>query len=120
MTHFKIINIMIVKILNKILKYLEPQYDYYYDPSITYLNIYDQYKKYGKFIVYQHTGFKYYHTEYSFYILIFGYNKYINVSHNDNICLEDFETLLKQYFKREIENEIRREKIKQLDIYYDR
>lgn len=99
--------------MNKILKYiyynfLESRYSYSYDPSITYLNIYDQYKKYGKFTIFQYT----YNNGDCYYMLILGYDV---AYRTDNVEDFGFDDILKQYFKHEIENEIRREKIKQLE-----
>lgn len=95
-------------------KFLEPRYDYYYDQSITYLNIYDQYKKYGKFTIFQYT----YNNGDYYYMLILGYDVAYRTYRTDNVEDFGFDDILKQYFKHEIENEIRKEKIKQLEILF--
>lgn len=84
---------------------------YFYDKRITYLNFYDQYKKYGKFTVQQ---FELDENEYC-YSLVLGYDiMYTSRTTSDIIYFED---LIKEYFKHEIENEIRKEKIKQIENF---
>lgn len=80
--------------------------NWYYDENIIHLKDFDHYKKYGKFFVVRELNFGFIH-------LFFGKDDvYVLYPFPKNV-----EKVLEEHFKTEIKNEIRKEKIKQLENY---
>ena len=82
--------------------------------NLKYWHNFDHYLKYGNFRIYE----DYYSNNFSFLYLIISndqYSSFIKTDINRTEIFEAFEAILKEEFK----NEIRKEKIKQLDMLHN-
>lgn len=79
--------------------------NWYYDKNMIHIKNFDKYKKYGKFFVVTYSGY--------YYLLFFDKIDHYLVDY------DDIEKILEEKFKTEIINDIRKEKIKQLDMLHN-